>query len=62
MAERADAMFEAMDADGDGYVTDSEARQEVFERLDADGDGYITEDELEQMRDRRPGKKPRWSE
>ena len=62
MAERADAMFEAMDADGDGYVTDEEARQQAFERLDADDDGYITEDELATMRERRPGKNPRWSE
>ena len=55
-ADRADALFEAMDADGDGYVTDEELREQAFRRLDADKDGYLTAGEFANLRDRLPGK------
>ncbi|MEU6713903.1 EF-hand domain-containing protein [Nonomuraea sp. NPDC046802] len=55
----ADAMFEAIDLDGDGLISRSEygalietwngtptATDEVFPRLDLDGDGHLTRDEF----------------
>lgn len=33
--------FEAWDADGDGYIADSEFRQGLFEQWDADDDGVL---------------------
>ncbi|GAA1724789.1 EF-hand domain-containing protein [Nonomuraea bangladeshensis] len=55
----ADAMFEAIDLDGDGLISRSEygaliatwsgtpsATDEIFPRLDLDGDGHLTRDEF----------------
>lgn len=55
----ADAMFEAIDLNGDGYISRSEygvlvetwsgvpaATDEIFPRLDLDGDGHLTRDEF----------------
>lgn len=58
----ADAMFEAIDENGDGRISRAEYRQlvqawtgqetdtdEVFERLDLDGDGHISHGEFRQL-------------
>jgi hypothetical protein len=55
----ADAMFEAIDLNGDGLISRSEygalietwngtptATDEIFPRLDLDGDGHLTRDEF----------------
>jgi len=48
--------FEALDADGDGAVSEDEMRarhNERFARLDADKDGFVSADELKQARHHR---------
>jgi len=52
--EEALSHFDALDADGDGVVTQSERRRAAFERMDGDGDGQITKSEFREARkDRR---------
>jgi len=52
--EEALTHFDALDADGDGVVTQSERRRAAFERMDGDGDGQITKSEFREARkDRR---------
>ena len=52
--EEALARFDAMDADGDDVVTQSERRRAAFNRMDGDGDGQITKSEFREARkDRR---------
>ncbi len=48
------AMFERMDADGDGKLSAAEfpGREEMFARLDADGDGFVSREEMQAMRGR----------
>ena len=46
--------FDALDADGDGVVTQGERRRAAFNRMDGDGDGQITKSEFKEARkDRR---------
>jgi len=46
--------FDALDADGDGVVTQGERGRAAFNRMDGDGDGQITKSEFKQARkDRR---------
>jgi len=46
--------FDALDADGDGVVTQNERRRAAFNRMDGDGDGQITRSEFREARkDRR---------
>jgi len=46
--------FDALDADGDGVVTQNERRRAAFNRMDSDGDGQITRSEFREARkDRR---------
>ena len=46
--------FDALDADGDGVVTQYERRRAAFNRMDGDGDGQITKSEFREARkDRR---------
>ena len=46
--------FDALDADGDGVVTQYERRRAAFNRIDGDGDGQITKSEFREARkDRR---------
>ncbi|MDX6681102.1 MAG: hypothetical protein QOG94_1141 [Solirubrobacteraceae bacterium] len=58
----ADAMFEAIDEDGEGRISAEEHKQvvkawkgsdegaeEVFPRLDLDGDGYLSQDEFREL-------------
>ena len=46
--------FAALDADGDGVVTQGERRRAAFNRMDGDGDGQITKSEfIEARKDRR---------
>ena len=46
--------FDAMDADGNGVVTQSERRRSAFNRMDGDGAGQITKSEFREARkDRR---------
>ena len=53
-SEEALTRFDALDADGDGVVTQSERRRAAFERMDGDGDGQITKSEFREARkDRR---------
>ena len=52
--EEALGRFDALDADGDGVVTQGERRRAAFNRMDGDGDGQITKSEFKQARkDRR---------
>ena len=52
--EEALTRFDALDADGDGVVTQSERRRAAFNRMDGDGDGQITKSEFREARkDRR---------
>ncbi len=52
--EDALARFDALDADGDGVVTQGERRRSAFNRMDGDGDGQITKSEFREARkDRR---------
>ena len=52
--EEALIRFDAMDADGNGVVTQSERRRSAFNRMDGDGDGQITKSEFREVRkDRR---------
>ena len=52
--EEALTRFDAMDADGNGVVTQSERRRSAFNRMDGDGDGQITKSEFREARkDRR---------
>ena len=47
--ERVERMFEALDVDGNGKISEGEARgpmKERFAMIDADGDGGISKDEL----------------
>ena len=45
---------DALDADGDGVVTQGERRRAAFNRMDGDGDGQITKSEFKEARkDRR---------
>lgn len=53
MQEHMLAMFDAMDEDGNGVVTESEALDHAFARVDANGDGYVTEAEAEAMHEQR---------
>ena len=48
--EEALARFDALDADGDGVVTQSERRRAAFDRMDGDGDGQITKSEFKEAR------------
>ena len=53
-AEEALDRFDALDADGDGVVTQYERRRAAFNRMDGDGDGQITKSEFREARkDRR---------
>jgi len=55
-SDRAERMFERMDADKDGKVTAEEAvalATEHFAKLDSDGDGVISRGEREQFRNTR---------
>ena len=46
--------FDALDADGNGVVTQGERRRAAFNRMDGDGDGQITKSEFRAARkDRR---------
>ena len=46
--------FDALDADGNGVVTQGERRRAAFNRMDGDGDGQITKSEFREARqDRR---------
>lgn len=48
-------MFDRMDADGDGVVTQAELdtqRKQMFTKLDANGDGMISAEEREKMQQR----------
>jgi Ca2+-binding EF-hand superfamily protein len=45
--------FDEMDADGNGMVTDAEAKAYAFQRADADGDGFVTEAEARAMHEQR---------
>jgi Ca2+-binding EF-hand superfamily protein len=45
--------FDALDADGDGVVTQSERRRAAFNRMDADGDGQIAKSEFREARKNR---------
>ena len=46
--------FDALDADGNGVVTQGERRRAAFNRMDGDGDGQITKSEFKEARkDRR---------
>ena len=45
--------FDAMDADGDGVVTQGERRRSAFNRMDGDGDGQITKSEFREAREDR---------
>lgn len=52
--EEALTRFDALDADGDGVVTQGERRRSTFNRMDRDGDGQITKSEFREARkDRR---------
>jgi Ca2+-binding EF-hand superfamily protein len=54
-AQRAERMFDAIDADGDGNVTASEIdqmRTQRFDRLDRNDDGVLRAREIERMRAR----------
>jgi len=52
--EEALTHVDALDADGDGVVTQSERRRAAFDRMDGDGDGQITKSEFREARkDRR---------
>lgn len=42
--------FDALDADGDGVVTQGERRRSAFNRMDRDGDGQITKSEFVEAR------------
>lgn len=50
-------MFDEMDENGNGVVTEEEARDHAFARVDADGDGFVTEAEAEALREERRGKR-----
>ena len=55
-ADRADAMFARMDADGDGFISQGEAAKMAdrrFDRLDANHDGVVTLDEVQAARQAR---------
>ena len=46
--------FDALDADGDGVVTQGERRRAAFNHMDGDGNGQITKSEfIEARKDRR---------
>ena len=46
--------FDALDADGNGVITQGERRRAAFNRMDGDGDGQITKSEFRESRkDRR---------
>ena len=46
--------FDALDADGNGVITQGERRRAAFNRMDGDGDGQITKSEFREARkDRR---------
>lgn len=47
---RMDAMFKAMDTDGNGAVTPEEAKSAMFARMDKNGDGYLSRDEMRAAR------------
>ncbi|MEN8722538.1 MAG: EF-hand domain-containing protein [Alphaproteobacteria bacterium] len=58
-AARADRMFDNMDRDGDGFLTDADKpkdkdmdkrRAAMFDKMDKDGDGAISRDEAESAR------------
>ena len=52
--ERAELIFEELDADGDGQVTKAEIeahRINRFTTADADGDGFLTRDEILQSQE-----------
>ncbi|WP_439100748.1 EF-hand domain-containing protein [Congregibacter sp.] len=55
MQARMTGMFDAMDADGDGTVSASEAQDHAFSRMDANGDGFVSEEEAKAMHDKRKG-------
>mgnify|MGYP005700442307 FL=1 len=42
--------FDALDADGNGVVTQGERRRAAFNRMDGDGDGQITKSEFREAR------------
>lgn len=55
--ERVKNMFEKLDANADGFLSDDELPKprrasKMFERIDADGDGAITEQEYADAKDR----------
>ena len=59
-APRAEMMFEKMDADGDGTVTEADFMahaKERFAKIDANGDGKLTKEEMiahhKEMREKR---------
>ncbi|MFT4769352.1 MAG: Ca2+-binding EF-hand superfamily protein [Glaciecola sp.] len=46
-------MFDAMDTDGNGVVSQTEAQDQAFQRMDANGDGFVSEDEAKAMHEKR---------
>ena len=42
--------FDALDADGNGVITQGERRRAAFNRMDGDGDGQITKSEFREAR------------
>ncbi len=53
MKEHMLQMFDTMDQDGNGVVTETEALDHAFARADANGDGFVTEEEAQAMHKQR---------
>lgn len=46
-------MFDAMDTDGNGVVSQAEAQNHAFARMDSNGDGFVSQDEAKAMHGKR---------